>query len=467
MKPLAPAWRRIARWYRSGGSHLGADAPVVVWRGRVIAPYAAHPGATEIASIFDRAGEVVRTIPAPAPAPRMAIREPVGPAVLWPEEELVLGVYVEDRERRFDLMWIDLDDAAECTAVTFAQDIERRSRVSIEATPDGAVLVSAGVRDMSMIQHPDWPLPAALNVFYSTIMRWPCEDDTRITRCVRRRGAAWEVAGRVACVADDVVVLEEDAQIAKQIVGRRTSDGTELWRIAAADCFVLGSIPMPAWSDDRVYVLDRAARRRQAWAREAAAARANNLVGGNPFQAAAATRYLARFRDGEPLTTATALRCLSARTGAELWRVDVAGDIVSFRAHPRWIAIVAAGRRAGALRTFRHDGTPIAEVGVDEWIDGAESSLWPPDPTRWPCIAWGDDEHLVVAHNRPRRDGAALLYAVPIDRPAEPRWDMPLPAPCVSGPRFSSLRLVNHVPMAFLPDAAVLRWGKHLHGFVA
>jgi len=40
---------------------------------------------------------------------------------------------------------------------------------------------------------------------------------------------------------------------------------------------------------------------------------------------------------------------------------------------------------------FRHDGTPIVSTVVGPWESASESTLWPPDPSRWPCIAAGDE----------------------------------------------------------------------------
>ena len=457
VKPLRVAWNHKARMYRVDTNHLGSEGYLLAWQGRVVVPYYAGPEASDLASILDRDGTVVKTIEVP---PGTRVRAPTGPVVTWPDEGLVAGVHAE----RFQLIWIDLDG----TSQTVATDLHARalaSRPSFQLTPatDGAVIVSAATA-LASFEKLGWTIDLRLDSIYETVRRAPFEDCEYVSECRTRTARRWDAPGRVACVADDVAIMEEGSGIARYIVARRVSDGAECWRREAIDQFVLGTLPMPAWSDDRVYVLDRGARREQAWARETETAALHGIAADQPMRTILSVRAVARARDEQRITAPSVLRCLSTRTGEVLWHAAVDGDVVSFYGHARWVACVVAGERS-ALRVWRHDGTAISDAPTQA-LEPSGSAQWPPDAARWPCVAWGDDEHVLVAQNRAKGHGGPRLYHATIECPDVALWETPLPAPCVSVPGFRHLRLLNRVPMAFTNDAAFLRWGKQVYGLL-
>ncbi len=454
MKPLRIAWKQKARGYRVDASHLGGEGLVLAWQGRAVVPHYAGPGIPDIAVLVDRDGTALQQIITPT----RVYRTPAGPVVTWPDEGLIAGVHGE----RFQLLWIDLDGTSHAVD-TELQDrsIVREAQFQLTATSEGGVLVSAPVAHANL-DGLGWTIDLRLDSMYGAARRAPFADYDYATEHLTRDGRRWEAPGRVGAIADDIAIMEEGSGASRQIVARRVADGGELWRSEAIDRFVLGTIPMPAWSDDRVYVLDRAARRKQSWAREAETAAIHRVSPDEPMRTILSMRPVSRARL-EPLTAPSTLRCLSTRTGEELWHVDVDGDLVSFYCHAKWVAGVVTGM-PGKLRVWRHDGTPVGEGAAAPHFP---TTAWPPDAGRWPCIAWGDDAHVVVAENRTKQVGPSRLYCATILSPDVPLWETPLPAPIVTAPLLRTLRLLNRVPMAFVDDAAWLRWGKQLYGLVA
>lgn len=454
VNPLRFAWKQRVRAIRTGSDRISS---VLAWQGRAVAPYVAGPGANDIGSIVDRDGTVIGRIPAPAPHTRR--RETTGPAITWPDEGLVAGVHAE----RFELVWIDLEGGSQVVPTPLSdRTLANQPLFQLVPTSDGGVFVSTPVA-YANLEGLGWTIDPRLDSLYGISRRSPFDDFEYGSELVTRAGRRWEAAGRVACVADDVAIFEEGSGAKRQIVARQVTDGGELWRRAAVDAFVLGSIPMPAWSDDRIYVLDRGRRRAQAWASETETARIHRVSADQPMRTLLSVRAVSRARDEQAITAPSVITCMSTRTGEALWHVDVDGDVVSFYCHTTWIAIVIAGEQR--YRVWRHDGTPCADAAVDA-AETTESSSWPPDAARWPCIAWGDDTHVAIAENRSKRQGGPRLYVARLEAPGTPRWEMPLPAPAVYAPQRRWLRLTNRVPMAFANDAAFLRWGKQLYGFL-
>lgn len=460
VRPLRIAWTHRVRPYRANATHLGGEGALRAWRGHVVVPAYAGPGGLDLGAILDRDGHVLHTLAAPPPHTRS--RTFACPVVTWPDEGLVGGVHAE----RFQLLWIDLDGGSQLADTDLAERaLATDQPFELTATSDGAVLVSTATAHANH-DDLDWPLDPRLDAIYANVRRAPFEHHESATACVDRGGRTrWEAPGRVGCVADDVALLTEGSGRARAIVARRIADGGELWRREAVDAFVLGAIPMPAWSDDRIYVLDRGARRRQSWAREAELVRIHRIAPDAPMRTLLSIRAAARERDElYPITAPSIVSCLSTRTGAGLWHANVDGDVVSFACTPAWVACTIAGAR-GAIRVWRHDGTAVADARIEPF-EPSESSWWPPDAGRWPCLAAGDATHVVVAQNRSKRQGGSRLYEAAIEAPDAPRWELALPAPCVGMPLFRWLRLLNRVPMAFAADAAFLRWGKRVYGLV-
>jgi hypothetical protein len=359
----------------------------------------------------------------------------------------------------FELVWVDLDGASHAAEIPVATPVARRAS-SLVATTDGGVLVSTNVANVDL-EKVEWPIDRRLDDIYNDERRRPFDDHEYVTDCVDAARVRWHAPGRAVCVADETVILEEGAGMTKQIVARDAS-GAELWRQPAVDQFVIGACPIPAWSEDRVYVYDRAARRRESWSREAELARAHEVNLQHPMPAMIAMRERARGRAAYPIVAPSQLVCTSARAGSSHWRVELPGDIVSSFIHPAWIACIVAGSVAAMLHVWRHDGAQLATVP----LAARGMSVWPPDPAHFPCIVHGDDMHVVVAENRTKRDGARL-YALRVDAPGAVLWEMPLPAPCVVAPLMRWLRLFNRVPITFAGDAGFLRWGKQLFGLRA
>lgn len=451
---LRVAWKQKARQYRADATHVGSENLVLAWQGRAVLPHDAPSGSPDIATIVDRDGTRLRLIEAPS----RAQRTPAGPIVTWPEEGLVAGVHVQGGT--FQLVWIELDGVSH--TVNTEPATTHQDRYQLSATTTGGVMVSRPIHHANL-DDVGWQIDVRLDAMYGTPRRAAFDDFAWTTELVTREGRQWDAPGRVGAIADDVAIFEEGSgPTDRHIVARRASDGGELWRKAGTDSFVLGSIPMPAWSDDRVYVLDRGARRKQAWAREFEVANIHRVSADDPMRTILSMRPVSRARL-EPLTAPSTLHCLSTRTGESLWHVDVGGDVVSFRCHASWVAAVITGN-PGKLRVWRHDGTPVGEGTA--WLHAPSMTNWPPDPGHWPCIAWGEDAHLVVAQNRTTKDGGPRLYLAPIEAPDAIRWETPLPAPAVHMQLFRNLRLENRVPMAFVEDGAFLRWGKQLYGLL-
>jgi hypothetical protein len=442
--------------YRIDASHLGSEGYVLGWQGRAVVPSYAPVERTDVATIVDRDGTHLHNIDVPG----ASIRSPVGPIASWPDEGLVLGVHADT----FQVRWIDLAGESHVVDTDLqARALDNRRFFQLVATSDGGVIASAPTR-LANLDGLGWSIDLRLDSMYGVARRAPFDDFEYVSVLVTPAGQGWSAPGRCACVADDVAIFEEGGGAARAIVARRVSDAGELWRQAAVDAFVLGSIPMPAWSDDRVYVLDRAARRAQAWAREHETAAIHRVSADQPMRTIVTMGAVSRARNEQPITAPSRLRCLSTRTGEELWHADVDGDVVSFHCHAKWVACVIASVR-GQMIVWRHDGTVASESDTASHRANTPAQ-WPPDAARWPCIAWGDDEHLLVVQNRSKKQGDSRMYYAPIANPGEPLWETTLPAPAVSAPMFRWLRLVNRVPMAFVADAAFLRWGKQLHGFV-
>jgi hypothetical protein len=365
-------------------------------------------------------------------------------------------------EKSLDVVWIDLDGASQVLKTDLgARAIASAHRpFEISAAADGVAILSVAVADA---KHPldGWTITDPADRLYRDLKRWPFDDHEYETECLTRTTRRWSCPGRAASVADEVVVFEEAAHL----VGRRVADAGELWRLDRHDQFVLGTIAMPAWSDDRVYVVDRGDRRRAAWAREAAAANIHGLDMASMFQRASTARLHVLTREQQYLAAPSILRCLSTKTGDQLWQARLDGDIVSFHAHAKWVACMVGNER-GDLHVWRHDGTLVAKEtpAVGQPIDRA---WWPPDPSRWPCIVSGDDDHVLVIQNgHAPASIESRLYQASIEAPATPVWQTTLPGPFVNMPLFRWFRLLNRVPIAFVTDGAVLRWGKNLHGLL-
>ena len=458
VKPLRSAWKQRARQYRADASHIGSEGILIAWHDRLVVPYFAGPGQDDIAAILDRSGDVLQTITTPRPHTRQ--RSPIGPVITWPDETLVAGL---ETDHRYSVMWIDPDGASQIIE-TDIQDhlpgLDRRFLVTPAADGDVFISVPSAVASFEGL---GWTLDLRLDSIYGQTRRAPFEHHEYISQRIGRGGIGWEMPGRVMCVADDIAICEQGSGLARSIVARRVSDGGELWRCSAVDAFVLGTIPLPAWSDDRVYVIERGDRRREAWARETETANLHGISPDAAMRTMLSIRAAARARVEQPVESPSHLRCLSTKTGDVLWETPLTGDLVSFYCHATWVAAVVAGT-TGFLQIWRHDGTSLARVAVD----GAQAtdSWWPPDAARWPCIAHGDSEHVIVAQHRAKPDGGPRLYEAPLTAPDQPRWEVSLPVPAIHMPLFRWLRLLNRVPMAFTADGAFLRWGKQLYGYL-
>jgi hypothetical protein len=450
VKPLRQAWRWRARVYHRGHRRFPSDGVVLAWQGRVVVPPYGSPRAEDHGVILDRDGAELEQLPALPAHSRMSL--PVGPVITWPDEGLVAGMV---DTRTFDLSWIDLDGASHVVPT----ELGAGAQEDWQLTPsnDGGVFVSVAIADTNYANL-GWTIDPRLDAVYGHIRCAPFPDHEYRSEYVTRAGSRWLADGRVAAVADDVVVLDEGSGASRHIVARRLADGGELWRRPAVDAFVLGTLPMPAWSDDRVYVVDRGARRAQAWAQETESANIHGLDAERPMRTMLTVGAVAAARQGV-VTAPSILSCLSTRTGDPLWTLAVAGDIVSFHCHTTWAAFVVAGEEK--LHVVRHDGTPVGDGGIVAQIGG--ESWWPPHPTLWPCIVGGDEEHVIVVENQPRR-----LSARRCARPGDIVWETPLPSSVVYAPQAARyFRLINRAPVALTADAAYVRSGKHVYGFLA
>ena len=455
MKPLRVAWKKRARLYRSGVDHVGSEGILLAWHDRLVVPYYAGPGQDDIAAIHDRSGDVLQTIP--TPKPHTHHRSPIGPVITWPDETLVAGICGE----QLQVMWIDPDGASH--VVTTEQQLKRDTRFLVTPSSDSEVFVSM----QSTLASQDglgWTLDRRLDSMYGTARLAPFEQYEYTSQRIARDGVKWQVPARVVCVADDIAICEQGSGITRQIAGRRITDGVEIWQREGIDAFVLGTIPLPAWSDDRVYVLDRGERRRQSWAREIETANIHGISADQPMRTILSVRATTRARTEQPITAPSLVRCLSTKTGEVQWEAALDGDVVSFYSHATWVAVVVAGT-PGFAQIWRHDGTILAKGEVAA-LEPSDTSWWPPDAARWPCIAHGDAENVYMAQNRSKAQGGSRLYEAALARPEQPIWETPLPVPCVHMPLFRWLRLLNRVPIAFTKDAAFLRWGKQLYGFL-
>jgi hypothetical protein len=451
VKPLRTAWKHRARGARAKVDHLGGEGHLLAWQGRFVVPYFADAGVADVCAILDRTGDTLQTIATPEPHGRL--RSPSGPVITWPDETLALGILDE----QVSVMWVDFGGASQVVSTDLAPT-DYYARVDLLPSSGGEVFASVDAKQAN----PDglgWSIDPRLDSIYLDARRAPFHDHEQVMRCVGRTGVLWSAPGRPAAVADEIVIAEEGSGSARAIVARKIADGGELWRREAIDRFVLGTIPMPAWSDDRVYVLDRGDRRRQSWAREAETARIHGIATDAPMRTLLSIPAVQRARRELVITAPSIISCWSTRTGEPLWQTPVDGDVVSFRIHADWVAAVITG----ALRVWRHDGSLAGEAEIPA---DAEPARWPPDPARWPSLVHGDAEHLYVAENRAKPAGPRL-YEARLGTPRTPIWEVPLPQNCVDAPVLRSLRLFNRVPIAFTQDAAVLRWGKQLYGFLA
>lgn len=463
MKPLRIAWNQRVRRDESDVHDISSDSQLVMpWRGHAVVPHVAGLGAKDIGVVVDRDGNVVRTLDAPRPYDRP--RYPFGIATAWPDEGIAIGVQSAWNESdTIELLWVDLGGASMLDS--HLRDKPRtRMRKTILPTTDGGMLFSTAITNVEL-GDVGWPAELPLADHYETYRRSPFDDHVYTTDCIDPAKPRWHASGRAACVADDVVVLEEGAAMSKQIVARRASDGGELWRQPARDRFVLGTVPIPAWSDDRLYIYDRGDRRQRSWEREAMLVRQYPVDLQRPLEAYTQTVARARQRREHPITGASRLACASARLGTLHWETELPGDIVSFLTHPAWVACVVAGRSSGAIHVWRHDGAPIAAGTIASPEE--HDATWPPDASQWPCIAHGDEEHLVLAQNRGRRRGGPRVYAVRLDAPDAMVWEVRVEDSTVLAPYKQTLRLLNRAPIAFAGDAAYLRFPKLLLGLRA
>ena len=442
--------------YHPDVNHLANEGYVLGWQGRAVVPSHAVAGHREIATIVERDGHRLQNIDLDG----RDNRSPIGPIATWPDEGLVTGVH----RRRFQVAFIELDGTS-CLVDTDLnnESLHDRRFFQLVATADGAVIASAPTQraDLSNL---GWSIDLRLDSVYATARRAPFEDFECAATLVTRAGQGWSVPGRAAVVADDIAIFEEGSGAKREIVARQVADARELWRRSAIDTFVLGAIPMPAWSDDRIYVIDRGDRRKQAWAREQETAAIHRVSATDPMRTMLSVRAVSRARGENPITAPAILACWSTRTGTELWHAKLDGDVVSFHCHPKWVACTLAAVR-GKLLVWRHDGT-LAGEGVATPLLPYGAGQWPPDAGRWPCLAWGVDEHVLVVQYRSKKQGGHRMYAARIASPDVPVWETAMPVPVVNVPQLRYHRLVNRVPMAFVQDAAFLRWGKQLHGFL-
>lgn len=442
--------------YHADVSHLANEGYVLGWQGRAVVPSHAVAGHREIATIVERDGHRLQSIDVDG----RDDRSPIGPVATWPDEGLAMGIH----RRGFQIAFLELDGSSRFVDTDLRDESARERRFfQLVATSDGAVIASAPTQraDLSAV---GWSIDLRLDSIYATARLAPFDDFEYASTLVTRSGQGWSAPGRAAVVADDIAIFEEGSGAERAIVARSVADARELWRRPAVDAFVLGAIPMPAWSDDRIYVLDRGDRRSQAWAREHETAGIHRVSADDAMRTMLSIRAVSRARADNPITAPAILACWSTRTGAELWHAKLDGDVVSFHCHPKWVACTLAGVR-GNLLVWRHDGT-LAGEGVADPVLPNSIGQWPPDAGRWPCIAWGDDEHLLVVQNRAKQQGGHRMYAAHVASPGVPRWETAMPAPAVNAPLLRHHRLVNRVPMAFVQDAAFLRWGKQLHGFL-
>ena len=293
--------------YRIDASHLGSEGYVLGWQGRAVVPSYAPVERNDIATIVDRDGTHLQNIDVPG----VQIRSPVGPIASWPDEGLVAGVHAGS----FQVRWIELQGESHVVETDLQlRALENQRFFQLAATSDGGVIASAPERLVNL-DGLGWSIDLRLDSMYGMARRAPFDDFEYTSSLVTRAGQGWSAPGRAACVADDVAIFEEGGGATRAIVARRVSDASELWRHAAVDAFVLGTIPMPAWSDDRVYVLDRAARRAQAWAREHETAAIHRVSPDEPMRTIVTMRAVSRARTEQPITAPATLRCLSTRTG--------------------------------------------------------------------------------------------------------------------------------------------------------
>jgi hypothetical protein len=410
MKPLRIAWKHRVPL---GGSetlhHLDNERAVIAWRGHGVVSYGATQD-NELGAIFDRDGHLIRRIVELA---GRRDRYPMGLVTTWPDEGIAMG-FMQDR---FEVVYVDLDGAPRVVAFDAVPHTSQR----LVAMADGGLLVSTP-GDLVDPGRVDWQESLDRDLWQR-----PFEDRVYVTDCIEPGRPRWRVPGRAACVADDVIVFEEGAGSEKSIVARGAADGSELWRQPALDRFVLGTMPVPAWSEDRIYLYDRGERRRAVWNRQ-------------PPPPARVT-------------------CASSRTGAAQWTVDVDGDVVSFLAQPTWVAWVVVRGPDAVLHVHRHDGARVCEVALVS--AEAPEQKWPP-AFGWPCVVHGDEEHVLVVQRTADREGGQLS-AIRTEH-GDFAWHSPLASYLPTSPAVRTQRLLNQAPIAFADGVAYFRSGAQLFG---
>jgi hypothetical protein len=412
VKPLRIAWKHRVP---IGGSdwvhHLDNERLVIAWRGHGVVTYGTD--SDEIGAIFDRDGHLVRRIAEPTGGRE---RYPMGLVTTWPDEGLALGMMRD----RYEVVSVELDGASRI--VSF--DVQPGTTQKLLAMPDGGLLVSivTGSGEPGRVDG-----PSGLD---KELRQRPFEDGIYTTSCIDAGQLRWRAPGRAACVADDLVILEERAGSEKAIVARRGTDANEVWRQPALDRFVLGAVPVPAWSDDRIYLYDRGEMRRAVWER------------------------------GLVYAASTHVTCASSRTGARHWSTDLGGDVVSFFVHPAWVAWIVARGALPTLHVHGHDGTRICGEALLP-VESPEAK-WPPG-SGWPCIVHGDEEHVLVVQRESVEGDSAHLTAIRLAS-GKIAWTTPLATYLPARPALRTQRLLNEVPIAFAEGVAYFRSGPQLLG---